>query len=79
MLDKLPSVSVILPVFNGQDYILQSIESILNQTYKNIELIVIDDGSIDNTYKIVSSQTDPRIKLINVVFPEPVLPTIAVN
>ena len=64
MSDRQPNVSVILPVYNGQEFILESIQSILNQTYKNLELIIIDDGSIDNTYQIISSQTDPRITII---------------
>lgn len=46
-------VSVIIVVYNGEKYIKQAIESVLNQTYKNIELIVADDGSIDNTAEIV--------------------------
>ena len=48
-------VSVILPVFNDEKNILRSIESILNQTYKNLELLVLDDGSTDNTYEILKS------------------------
>lgn len=46
-------VSIIIPVFNGEKFISHAIKSILNQTYKNIEIIVIDDGSIDKTADIV--------------------------
>lgn len=43
-----PLVSIIIPVYNGADYVAEAIESAINQTYKNIEIIVIDDGSTDN-------------------------------
>lgn len=48
-----PLVSIIVPVFNGEEFIEDCLKSIKNQSYKNIELIVVDDGSIDNTKKIV--------------------------
>lgn len=48
--------SVIIPVYNGENYIKKSIESALNQTYKNIEVIVIDDASKDKTYQIILSE-----------------------
>lgn len=47
-----PLISVIVPVFNGQDYLENCIETILNQTYSNIEIIIINDGSTDGTSKI---------------------------
>lgn len=46
-------VSVIVPMHNGEKYITRCIESVLNQSYKNIELIIIDDNSNDNSYKII--------------------------
>ncbi len=48
-----PKVSIIMPAYNVEDYIGASIESVFNQTYNNWELIVVDDGSIDSTSKIV--------------------------
>lgn len=58
-------VSVIIPVYNVEKYVKEAIESIQNQTYKNLEIIVIDDGSVDDTYKIVEelAKDDNRIKL----------------
>lgn len=55
-------VSVILPAHNGEKYISKAIDSVLNQTYKNIELIVVDDFSVDSTQSIVQSYNDPRVK-----------------
>ena len=46
-------ISVIMPAFNSEPYISESIKSILDQNYKNIELIIVDDGSKDNTFEIL--------------------------
>ena len=54
MSEKTPLVSIILPTFNRADLVLESIHSVLGQTYKNFELIVIDDGSVDNTRELLS-------------------------
>ena len=54
-------VSIILPVYNEEKLIKHSIKSILNQSHKNFELLVIDDGSTDNTKKTVTSFKDKRI------------------
>ncbi|MEI6580868.1 MAG: glycosyltransferase [bacterium] len=53
-----PKVSIIIPVYNGEDYVREAIDSALAQTYKNIEIIVINDGSKDNTEKIVKEYGD---------------------
>lgn len=50
-----PLVSIIIPVYNGENYLKEAIDSALSQTYDNIEVIVINDGSIDNTEKIAKS------------------------
>ncbi|MEH6542884.1 MAG: glycosyltransferase family 2 protein [Porticoccaceae bacterium] len=60
-------ISVVLPVYQGEAYVEESIRSILNQTYKNIELIVVDDGSTDNTARILFNlgAEDSRIRIIS--------------
>lgn len=59
-----PFISVVIPLYNKEDYIAQTIQSVLAQTYENFELIVVDDGSTDNSKSIVSSITDSRIRLL---------------
>lgn len=62
--NSLKLVSIILPTYNGLDYLRQSIDSCLNQTYKNIELLIVDDGSGERTVQIIKSYNDRRIKYI---------------
>ncbi|MFZ5948084.1 MAG: glycosyltransferase family 2 protein [Stygiobacter sp.] len=57
-------ISVITTTYNCGQFISQAIQSVLNQTYKNFELLIIDDGSTDNTEHIVKSYTDERIRFI---------------
>lgn len=57
-----PLVSVLMPVYNGEKYLAEAIDSILKQTYTNIELLILDDGSSDNSGAIVNSYDDDRIK-----------------
>ena len=57
-------ISVVIPLYNKSPYILRTLESVLNQTYTDFEVVVVDDGSTDGGEKIVESFTDPRIRLV---------------
>ncbi len=61
----MPKISVIIPVYNKEKYIRQTVESVLNQTFSDFELILIDDGSIDNSLNIIKQFNDIRIKYIS--------------
>jgi len=58
------NISVIMPVFNQERYVADAIKCILNQTYKDFEFIIVDDGSTDRTVEIIKSFDDKRIQLI---------------
>lgn len=62
-----PIVSVIMPVFNGEEYLIEAIDSVVNQTFKDFEFIIINDGSTDNSLKIIESfkEKDSRIRIIS--------------
>lgn len=62
---KAPLVSIIMPVYNGEAFLSEAIDSVLSQTYKNFELIIINDGSTDKSEKIIKSYSDPRIVFIS--------------
>lgn len=59
-----PKVTIGLPIYNGQAYMDETINSILNQSYENFELIIIDDGSSDQTQKKLKELKDPRVRVI---------------
>jgi glycosyltransferase involved in cell wall biosynthesis len=61
-----PTISVILAVHNGQQFVGQAIESILNQTYDDLEFIIVDDASTDSTPAILESfqKSDPRVTIL---------------
>lgn len=61
----MPKVTVLMPVYNAEKYLCEAISSILNQTLKDFEFLIINDGSTDGTAKILQSYRDPRIKIIN--------------
>ena len=57
-------ISVLMPVYNSELFLEDAVQSILDQTYKNFEFIIIDDGSVDNSLAILESFKDNRIKLV---------------
>lgn len=63
-----PLVSIVVPVYNGHNYILECVNSIRNQTYKNLEIILVNDGSTDGTDKILAecATKDSRIRILNI-------------
>lgn len=60
-------ISIIVPIYKVQDYLDRCVQSIVNQTYNNLEIILVDDGSPDDCPKICDewSKKDPRIKVIH--------------
>ena len=62
---KSPKVSVLLPTFNGEEFISKAIESVLSQTFTNFELIIINDASRDNVQKIIDSYSAIDSRIIN--------------
>ena len=60
-----PLISVIMPVYNGEKFIRETMDSVLNQTYQNFEFIIVNDGSVDSTQQIISSYDDKRIVPLN--------------
>lgn len=61
----MPKISVIMSVYNCEKYLKQSVDSILNQSYKDFEFIIINDGSTDRSREILESYKDDRIRLFN--------------
>ena len=59
----MPKISVLLTSYNSEKYIQGALNSLINQSFKDFEIILIDDGSVDNTISIIQSFNDPRIKL----------------
>ena len=63
-LEDVPLVSIVMPAYNSQSYIRSAIDSVLAQTLKGWELLVIDDSSIDNTAEYVRAYSDRRIRYL---------------
>ena len=61
---KHPAISVVMPLYNGEKYLKEAINSILEQTYSDFELLLIDDASSDRTEEIIRSYKDDRIVYI---------------
>lgn len=64
MTNPAPIISVVIPAYNAEKYLGQSVESILAQTFTDLEILIIDDGSTDKTLEIANGFTDPRIRVI---------------
>ena len=64
--EKIPKVSVLMPCYNHEKYVARSIECILNQTYPNIELIVLDNGSTDNSYEIIKKYSGQITQILHI-------------
>jgi glycosyltransferase involved in cell wall biosynthesis len=60
-----PRVSVLMPVYNGEAYLVEAVRSILSQTFSDFEFVIVNDGSTDRTQKIISSFTDSRIRVLD--------------
>lgn len=63
-MNNCPLVSVVIPVYNAESFLLPAVQSILNQTYKNIEIIIVDDGSTDNCLDSIKMVLTDKIKII---------------
>ena len=59
-----PLITIIIPVYNGENFLSKAIDSAIGQTYKNIEVLVVDDGSKDKTKEIIQKFSDKRIKYL---------------
>jgi len=60
---KYPKITILMSVYNGEKYLREAVDSILNQTFKNFEFIIINDGSTDKTEEILKDYNDSRIKI----------------
>jgi len=60
----LPRISILMPVWNGEKYLAEAVDSILAQTFVDFELLVIDDGSTDRTPEILRAYCDPRLRVL---------------
>lgn len=63
-LNKQPLVSIIIPVYNAEKHLSETLQSALNQTWTNKEIIIVDDGSTDGSVEVIKSYDNPAIKLI---------------
>ena len=65
MIEKQPRVTVLMPAFNAGKYIAEAIQSVLDQDFTDFELLIVEDGSTDNTKDIINQFHDPRIRSIS--------------
>lgn len=62
---SLPAITVLMPVYNAEKYIAEAIASVLKQSFRDFELLIVNDGSTDHTVKIIEAFNDPRIVLMH--------------
>jgi len=60
-----PLISICIPIYNAEKYIIETINSVINQTFQNLEIIVVNDGSTDNTLSLLEGFNDSRLKVIS--------------
>lgn len=60
-----PKITILMPVYNGAEYLREAIDSMLRQTFGDFEFLIINDGSTDQSVEIIESYSDPRIRLVN--------------
>lgn len=65
--NKMPKISIVIPVYNVEEYLRQCLDSVVNQTLKDLEIICVNDGSTDNSLQILQeyANKDDRIKIID--------------
>ena len=61
----MPNVSVVIPTFNHERFVMDSVRSVLTQTYDDFELIIVNDGSTDATTSLLNDIQDPRVTLLH--------------
>jgi len=61
--DSIPTVSILLPIFNASRYLRESLDSLFAQSFRDFEIVAIDDGSVDDSYRIAASYRDTRLRL----------------
>lgn len=64
MNEAIPQISVVIPLYNKRPYIRRAVDSVLAQSFRNFELIVVDDGSTDGSHEMLADIADPRLRLI---------------
>jgi hypothetical protein len=64
-MNETPRVTVLMPVYNGEEFLREAVESILGQTFPDFELLVINDGSTDGSAEILRNMSDPRMRLVH--------------
>ena len=62
---SVPMITILMPAYNARKYIGAAIDSVLQQSFTAFELVIVDDGSTDDTKEIIETFTDPRIRLLN--------------